>query len=55
MEGARGRVISRRLWVNVAGVVCYRAGCRYRFFFNLHIWHGRRDEPTAFSRASTAT
>lgn len=30
----RGRNRGR---VNIAGVVCYRAGCRSRFFFKLHI------------------
>nr|WP_078492368.1 transposase [Streptomyces yerevanensis] len=42
----RGRNRGR---VNIAGVVCYRAGHRPRFFFKLHIWHGRRGEPKAFS------
>ncbi|EFL37078.1 IS630 family transposase [Streptomyces viridochromogenes DSM 40736] len=42
----RGRNRGR---VNTAGVVCYRAGHRSRFFFKLHIWHGRRGEPKAFS------
>ncbi|MEU1692023.1 transposase [Streptomyces hirsutus] len=35
--------------VNIAGVVCYRAGHRSRFLFRLHIWHGRRGESKAFS------
>ncbi|GAA4303838.1 hypothetical protein GCM10023086_20680 [Streptomyces venetus] len=42
----RGRNRGR---VNIAGVVCYRAGHRSRFFFKLHIRHGRRGEPKAFS------
>lgn len=42
----RGRNRGR---VNIAGVVCYRAGHRSRFFFTLHLWHGRRSEPKAFS------
>ncbi|MEV6057799.1 DDE endonuclease [Streptomyces sp. NPDC052107] len=35
--------------VNITGAVCYRAGHRSRFFFTLHIWHGSRGEPQAFS------
>lgn len=46
MVRVRGRNRGR---VNIAGVVCYRAGHRSRFFFRLHIWHGRRGEPKAFS------
>jgi hypothetical protein len=42
----RGRNRGR---VNIAGVVCYRVGHRSRFFYTLHIWHGRRGEPKAFS------
>nr|WP_234436306.1 transposase [Streptomyces sp. NRRL S-813] len=30
-------------------MVCYRARHRPRFFFKLHIWHGRRGEPKTFS------
>ena len=46
MVRVRGRNRGR---VNIAGVVCYRAGHRSRFFFKLHISHGRRGEPKAFS------
>jgi hypothetical protein len=42
----RGRNQGR---VNIAGVVCYRAGQRSRFFFKLHISHGHRGELKAFS------
>jgi transposase len=42
----RGRGRGR---VNIAGVVCYRAGHRSRFFYTLHVWHGRRGEPKTFS------
>jgi hypothetical protein len=41
----RGRNRGR---VNIAGAVCYRTGHRSRFY-TLHIWHGRRGEPKAFS------
>ncbi|WP_372516509.1 transposase [Streptomyces noursei] len=42
----RGRNRGR---VNIAGLVCYRMGHRSRFFYTLHIWHGRHGEPKAFS------
>nr|WP_234381938.1 hypothetical protein [Streptomyces dysideae] len=29
-------------WANIAGVACYHAGHRSRFFFTLHISYGRR-------------
>ncbi|MCL6737637.1 helix-turn-helix domain containing protein [Streptomyces neyagawaensis] len=47
----RGRSRGR---VNIAGVVCYSAGHRSRFFFKLAIWHGRQGEPKASPGASTA-
>ncbi|MFE8950683.1 DDE endonuclease [Streptomyces sp. NPDC007856] len=46
MVRVRGRGSGR---VNIAGVVCYRTGHRSRFFYTLHIWHGCRGEPKAFS------
>ena len=54
-RGARPvvRVCGRKCGrVNIAGVVCYRVGHRSRFFYTLHIWHGRRGEPPG---ASTTT
>nr|WP_078869667.1 transposase [Streptomyces sp. NRRL B-1347] len=42
----RGRGHGR---VNVAGVVCYRKGCRSHFFYKLHVYHGRKNEPKSFT------
>lgn len=40
--GGKGRV-------NVAGVVCFQQGHRSRFFYRLHVYHGRKDEPKSFT------
>lgn len=42
----RGRGTGR---VNVAGVVCFRPGCRPHLFYRLHVYHGRKDEPKSFA------
>ena len=40
---------SNRGRVNIAGTVCFRPGERPRFFYRLHIYHGRTGERKAFS------
>ncbi|MCC3769115.1 transposase [Streptomyces sp. UNOC14_S4] len=40
---------SNRGRVNIAGVLCFRAGERSHFFYKLHIWHGRKREWKAFT------
>ena len=35
--------------VTIAGLTCFRPGERSRFFFDLHIYRGRRGEPKSFS------
>ena len=42
----RGRGQGR---ANVAGVVCLRPGHRSRFFYRLHVYHGRKGEPKTFT------
>jgi transposase len=42
----RGRGRGR---VNVAGVACFREGHRSHFFYRLHVYHGRKNEPRSFS------
>ncbi|WUX87630.1 transposase (plasmid) [Streptomyces sp. NBC_01426] len=42
----RGRGRGR---VNIAGVSCYRPGHRTHFFYKLHVYHGRKNEPKSFS------
>jgi hypothetical protein len=35
--------------VNVAGVVCFRPGCRPQLFYRLLVCHGRKSEPKSLA------
>ncbi len=35
--------------VSVAGLACYRPGCRTRLIYRLHFYRGRKDETEAFT------